>query len=62
MRGCSPSGAYHRLREGGESKGYSQCKTMGQNSSKERDLHVQMLKAMLKTKGSKVRSLQLIQF
>jgi hypothetical protein len=35
---------------------------MGQNGSKERDLYVQMLKAMLKTRGSKVRSLQLIQF
>jgi hypothetical protein len=35
---------------------------MGQNSSKERDLCVQMLKAVLKTRGSKIRSLQLTQF
>jgi hypothetical protein len=37
-------------------------KTVGQNGSEERELYVQMLKAMLKTRGSKVRSLQLIQF
>jgi hypothetical protein len=35
---------------------------MGQNGSKEQDLYVQMLKAMLKTRESKVRLLQLIQF
>jgi hypothetical protein len=35
---------------------------MGQTGSKERDLYVQMLKALLKTKGSKGKSLQLVQF
>jgi hypothetical protein len=35
---------------------------VGQNGSNKRDLYVQMLKAMLKTRGSKVRWLQLIQF
>jgi hypothetical protein len=35
---------------------------MGENGSKERDLYVQMLKAMLKTRGSKGRSFQVIQF
>jgi hypothetical protein len=35
---------------------------MGQNDSKGRDLYVQMLKAMLKTRRNKVRFLQLIQF
>jgi hypothetical protein len=35
---------------------------MPQNGSKKRDLYVQMLKAMLKTRGSKIRSLQLTQF
>jgi superfamily II helicase len=35
-------------------------KTMGQNVSKKRDLYVQMLMAMLKTRGNKVRLLQFI--
>jgi hypothetical protein len=35
---------------------------MEQNHSKERDLYVQMLKVMLKTGGSEIRSLQLVQF
>jgi hypothetical protein len=34
---------------------------MGQTGSKKRDLRVQVLKAMLKTRGSKVKSLWLIQ-
>jgi hypothetical protein len=35
---------------------------MGQNGSKETDLYVQMLKARLKTGGSKIGLLQLTQF
>jgi hypothetical protein len=35
---------------------------MGQTGSKKRDPYVQMLKAMLKTRGIKVKSLQLVQF
>jgi hypothetical protein len=35
---------------------------MGQTGSKKRDPYVQMLKAMLKTRGSKVKSHQLVQF
>jgi hypothetical protein len=35
---------------------------MGQTGSKKRDPYVQMLKAMLKTRGSKVKSCQLVQF
>jgi hypothetical protein len=35
---------------------------MGQNGLKERDLYVQMLKAMLKTRGNRFRLLQLMQF
>jgi hypothetical protein len=34
---------------------------MGQTGSKKRDPYVQMLKAMLKTRGSKVKSHQLVQ-
>jgi hypothetical protein len=51
-----------KLREGESEKVEVGCKTVGQNGSKERDLYVQMLKAMLKTRRSKVRSLQLMQF
>jgi hypothetical protein len=35
---------------------------MGQTGSKKRDPYVQMLKAMLKTRGSKVKSCHLAQF
>jgi hypothetical protein len=35
---------------------------MGQTGSKKRDPYVQMLKVMLKTRGSKVKSHQLVQF
>jgi hypothetical protein len=35
---------------------------MGQTGSRKRDPYVQMLKAMLKTRGSKVKSRQLAQF
>jgi hypothetical protein len=48
--------------KGESTKNIAGCKIMGQNGSKERDLYVQMLKAMLKTRGSKIRSLQLAQF
>jgi hypothetical protein len=35
---------------------------MGQCESKDWELYIQVLKAMLKTRGSRVRSLQLMQF
>jgi hypothetical protein len=35
---------------------------MGQTGSKERDLYVQMLKAVLRTRHNEVKSLQLVQF
>jgi hypothetical protein len=35
---------------------------MGQGESKDQELYTQVLKAMLKIRGSRVRSLQLMQF
>jgi hypothetical protein len=38
------------------------CKNMGQYKPKDRELYIQVLKAMLKIRGSRVRWLQLMQF
>jgi hypothetical protein len=54
----------HNKKQGeGDSKlNTVRCKNMGQHESKKWEFYIQTLKAMLKIRGCRVRSLQLMQF
>jgi hypothetical protein len=57
MRRQSPRSAHIRNKVCGESElNIARYKTMGQDKFKDRELYVQALKAMLRIRGSRVRS------